>query len=275
LSLSGLRVAVLEARRSAELAELVRRRGGEPFCAPAVSEEPAGAAEGLAGLLEGLGGAADPVVIFTTGVGFSALLAAARQAGREGELRALLGRATLACRGPKPVAALAREGLRAALQAEEPFTEAELLAALQAVPLAGRTAALVHHGERSTSLAAALAARGAHLREVTPYRWAMPADRGPLRAAVEELAAGRIGAVLFTSQVQARHLFAVAEELGRAAELRAALGGGGAVVGSVGPTCTLALEALGVHPQVTGLRPKMGSLVAALEQHLSQARSTS
>ena len=38
-SLEGARVALLEARMSSELANLVRRYGGEPFGAPAVREE--------------------------------------------------------------------------------------------------------------------------------------------------------------------------------------------------------------------------------------------
>ena len=38
--LDGARIGLLEARLSSELAELVRREGGEPLCAPAVSEAP-------------------------------------------------------------------------------------------------------------------------------------------------------------------------------------------------------------------------------------------
>ena len=39
-SLAGLRVVSFESRRAAEIAELVRRRGGEPFSAPAMRELP-------------------------------------------------------------------------------------------------------------------------------------------------------------------------------------------------------------------------------------------
>ena len=37
-SLNGTRVALLESRMSGELADLVRRHGGEPRCVPAVRE---------------------------------------------------------------------------------------------------------------------------------------------------------------------------------------------------------------------------------------------
>jgi hypothetical protein len=36
--LAGARIGLLEARLSSELAELVRREGGEPVCAPSVRE---------------------------------------------------------------------------------------------------------------------------------------------------------------------------------------------------------------------------------------------
>lgn len=268
--LQGARVAVLEARLGGELAELVRRRGGEPVCAPAVVEEPADLPREVAVLLATLGGAPDPVVVFTTGAGVAALFLGGREAGREPELRALLARATLVCRGPKPVAALSRESLSAALRAGEPYTETELLAALAPLPLSGRATALLHHGERSAALAEALAARGARLCELTLYRWRVPSDREPLRRLLAELQGDGIDAVLFTSQVQARHLFAVADELGRGAALRKALER--TAVASIGPTCSRALEALGVTPRVVPARSKMGALVAALEQHLSLAR---
>lgn len=271
-ALGGARVAVLEARRGGELAELVRRRGGAPLPAPAVSEEPTAARADVAGLLDALAGAAAPVVVFTTGAGVEALLREADALGRRGELRALLARATLACRGPKPVAALARQGLRAAVQAAEPYTEAELLAALAPVALAGRAAALVHHGERSPGLARALAARGPRLTELTLYAWRLPADVGPLQALVEELARGTVDAVLFTSQVQARHLFLVAAALGRAEAVRTALRDRTAVA-SIGPTCTRALEALGVPATVVPARSKMGALVDALAEHLARSRA--
>jgi len=267
--LRGARVAVLEARRGGELAELVRRRGGVPVCAPAVAEARVDARPEVAGLLDALAAAPAPLVVFTTGAGVEALFREAAAAARGDELRALLARATLASRGPKPVAALAREGLRAPVQAAAPYTEVELVAALAPVPVAGRPTALVHHGERSPGLARALAARGARLTELTLYAWRLPADLRPLRELVEELARERVEAVIFTSQVQARHLFAVAAELGRAEAVRGALRARTAVA-SIGPTCTRALEALGVPPAVVPARPKMGALVAALAEHLAR-----
>lgn len=270
--LRGARIALLEARRAGELSELVRRRGGEPISAPAVAEERTDARADVAGLLDAMAGSADPLLVLTTGVGVDALFEAAAAAGRAAELRALLASATLACRGPKPAAALAREGLRAQVQAAEPYTEAELLAALAPVRVEGRATALLHHGERSPGLAVALAARGARLTELTLYGWRLPADLRPLQELVQELAWGWVDAVVFTSQIQARHLLAVAAQMGRVQAVRAALTTR-TVVASVGPTCTRVLRALGIPPAVEPERPKMGPLVTALADHLALTSS--
>lgn len=272
--LRGARIGVLEARRAAELAELVRRRGGVPVSAAALAEARADVGDEVAKLLSVLAGEPAPLFVFLTGVGVSAVLAEADKLGRGAELRALLARALLACRGPKPVAALAREGLRAAVTAGEPYTEAELLASLTPLNVFGRPVVVVHHGERSAGLCEALVARGARLWEVTPYAWRLPADVGPLRALVEELAAGELAAVLFTSQIQARHLLAIAGEMGRADEVRAALREG-TVVASIGPTCSRVLASLGIRAEVEPERPKMGPLISALAARLAAGRGGS
>src|SRR2546426_696322 len=72
-------------------------------------------------------------------------------------------------------------------------------------------------GHRST---AALAECCRELVEVPVYRWLMPADPGPARRLVAAACEGTVDAVTFTSQPAVHHLFRIAEELGRAGELR-------------------------------------------------------
>jgi uroporphyrinogen-III synthase len=208
----------------------------------------------------------DAVVVLATGVGLGRWLAVADAAGLAAPVRAGLGRATVVCRGPKPVAVLKREGLPAQVRAAPPHTTRELLEALAGVEVSGRPVVFVHDGGGSRSVPEALAARGARLFEVQPYEWALPEDCGPLEALVRTLIAGQVDAVAVTTQVQARNLFVVAGAL--AEPLRDALRGR-VVVAAVGPTCARVLEELGVPPQVVPDPPKMGPLVLALADHLA------
>ena len=265
-TLGGARVALLEARLESELARLVRRMGGVPVSAPAVREAPLDGAPAVALLLDALAfdGA---VVVFLTGVGCRLAFAAAEAMGRLDALRAALARATIVARGPKPGAALRERGLRAAVDTPSPFTTAALLDALAGVDVAGRRVAIVAYGEPNDALEAALRARGALPTTVQLYEWRLPDDTAPLAALVDDVIGGRVDAVAFTSQVQARHLFAVADRLGKRDALARACAGSVAVA-SIGPTCAAALEALGAPPHVTAEPPKMRPMLAALAAHL-------
>lgn len=267
-ALTGVRVALLEARMSGELARLVERQGGIPIRAPAMSEHPiAGAAE-VGRLLDRLARGEFAVAVFLTGVGVRALAQEADGLGRLAELRAALGRLTVVCRGPKPVAALAALDVATDVRAPEPHTTDELLGAMADLPLDGAGVLLLHYGERNQPLADILRGRGAHLDEVCLYEWRLPEDVGPLHALVRQVLDGEIDAIAFTSQVQLRHLLAVAAEEREA--LLAALRGP-VTVASIGPTCTAALRDHGIEPAVEPEHPKMGHLILALARQFERA----
>jgi uroporphyrinogen-III synthase len=270
-TLPGKRIALLEGRLPGELADLVRRHGGEPINVPALRERTVECAEQVAAFITRLGQGAIQVVIFSTGVGVAALFREAEQLGRLTELRQGLAGVITVCRGPKPVAALRRQGGAVTVQVAAPYTTAELLAALAGVEVAGHGVALVHYGERNIALTEALQARGAHLHELCLYEWLLPEDVRPLQQLVRELVTGRLDAIAFTSQVQVRHLWQVAATLGLTEALTMALTTH-CLVAAVGPTCATALAAVGVQPHVVPTHPKMGPMVTALAAAL-QARA--
>ncbi len=271
--LRGIRVALLEARLESELASLVRQYGGEPLCVPGMREAPLGCDAALTEFVEGLARGACDVLVLQTGVGTRLLLAEAERRGRLAELLAALDGIVVVVRGPKPSAALRERGVRAALTALTPYDTSALLEAMAGLDLAGKRVGVVHHGERNEPLVEAVRSRGGDVREIQLYTWLLPEDLEPLRALVREIVAGRIGAVAFTTQVHARHLFGVAANMGAADELRRALGSH-AVVVSIGPTCTAALRSLGVDPQVEPAHPKMRPMITALAAHFERvARS--
>src|SRR5438128_1864157 len=125
--MSGRVVALLEARRASELAQLVETYGGVPLPAPTLREDPIADLDGVARFLDAIGSGPLDLFIFQTGVGARTLLAAAETLGRRDELLAALGRTTVALRGPKPAAVLREAGVRVDLRAEEPYTTVTLL----------------------------------------------------------------------------------------------------------------------------------------------------
>lgn len=264
----GARVALLEARRGSEIAELVRRMGGVPRSAAAVREVPH--LEHVPAFLDRLHEGRFAVAIFLTGVGVTRLLREAQTLGRLDEAVAALRAVTTVCRGPKPSGVLRQYDVPVGIRVPDPYTTAELLESLAALPLEGRGVALLHYGERNEALAAALIARGARLEELCLYEWQLPEDTTPLAALVRDIAAGSIDAIAFTSQIQCRHLFSIADTLGmyRLAEaLRSRV-----IVAAIGPVCAEALKHHGITPHVVPSQPKMGFLVTELADFLEKRR---
>jgi uroporphyrinogen-III synthase len=267
------RVAVLEARRESELASLVRRHGGEPICVPALREVERDCVGEVRAAIEILAGPR-AIVVLATGVGLDRWLAVAAglqsdvpQQGKRDELRRGLARATVVCRGPKPVAVLKREGLRVHLRAEPPHTTVELVTALASLDVEARDVIYVHDGGGLRTVPEVLIGRGAHVVEIQPYEWALPENLEPLRELVRLLRAGGVDALAITTQVQAKHLFAVAVSMGAEETLRVALRER-VIVAAVGPTCARVLTELGAPPHVMPVQSKMGPLVLALMERL-------
>jgi uroporphyrinogen-III synthase len=263
----GKKVAILESRLGSQLVDLVAQRGGIPFHAPALAELPDLDPGEIGALLHSLEREPAKLAVFQTGVGTRALFAATDSLGLTQKLVQILSDAVVAVRGPKPTGALRQRGVRVDRSAPEPFTTHEVLEAIRDVDVQGQRVIVQRHGTVNVELDQALEARGARVIEIPTYRWSLPADTAPLAALVGALERGEMDAVMLTNAEQVRNLFAVAENLGRAAGLRAALNR--TLVASIGPVASAALREAGVNVGVESRPPKLGALLTSLEAALS------
>lgn len=255
-------VVAFESRRSTEMAELIRRQGGQPFVAPAMREAPLESNQSAFDFAERLQAGGYDMVVLLTGVGTRQLKRVIETRYGEGWLADAFRKVTIVARGPKPVAALREMGLAPNVLAPEPNTWRELMAATE-----GRTEsriAVQEYGRSNLDLLAALRARGAAVTSVRIYQYDLPLDTAPLREAARRLAAGEFGAALFTTAVQIEHLARVAAEDGIEEATLEALRH--KLVCSIGPTTTEALEEFGIHPAMEPSHPKMGLLVMEAAQ---------
>ena len=259
-TLDGLRVLAFEARRAEELATMLARHGATVTRAPALREAGLPASPEADELVLELRTGHIWTVILLTGVGTRALAAAVAAACPE--FPQLLARTTLIARGPKPLAALRELGVGGAHPVPSPHTWREVLGVVDALDAArGRGVAVQEYGVPNPWLVDALRSREAHVLAVPVYRWALPEDTGPLRAAAAALVRGEVDVAVFTNGAQVEHLFRVADDT---AALRAGLDR--TVVASVGPVCSEVLDAHGVHPDLEASPPKMGPLVALVAE---------
>jgi len=263
-------VAILETRTGEHLGELVARRGGIPVLAPALEEVPDVDSHAVAELLAQW--RIDPfkIVIFQTGVGTRALFQATDAAGSTGELLRHLSSSLVVVRGPKPVGELNAREVRIDIRAATPFTTEMVLTALSEIPVHAARVLVQRYGAANQLLRETLEKRGASVQEIATYRWALPADTQPLNRLLDALASSSVDAVVFTSAVQIHNLYAVAEQSGRASGLADQLNR--LVIASIGPVCSRALREHGVTPSFEANPPKLGPLVAGLDEALSVQR---
>src|SRR5207245_1420037 len=134
-------------------------------------------------------------------------------------------------------------------------------------PPRGRPVAVQEYGISNLELLQGLKERGAEVTRVPVYRWGLPQDLLPLRAALQAIADGQVRVVLFTNANQVENVMQVARDAGLDERVRAALARG--VVASVGPIASESLRNHGLAVDVEPPHPKMGPLVreASLRCH--------
>ena len=264
-SLAGLRVAALESRMSDQTAILIERAGGVAVRAPSMRELPLDNQHQALQFAEHLLSDQLDVVIFLTGVGAKHLAEAIETKYPAEVWKAALAKTTIVARGPKPLTVLRGWGLKVAVQVPEPNTWRDVLESLdQKLPVQGKRIAIQEYGQTNPELIAGLEERGAKSIElVAVYRWALPEDLGPLKAAISGLIDGQIGVLAVTSAQQVKHMLQVAESEGLAKPLIDALNHH-VIVASIGPVATETLIESGIRPDLEPEHPKLGPLVQTL-----------
>ena len=271
----GLRVLLLESRRSREMASLVTTYGGRPIEAPSMREVPLDTNTEALTFADALVRREFDLVVLLTGVGTRALLQLVEQVrGTRDQFVQALAETRIAARGPKPVAVLRELKITPWLIAPEPNTWREVLGALDAkaaeLSLAGLRVAVQEYGASNPALLAGLTERGAVVTRVPVYQWALPEDLAPLRSAIETLVRGDIDVVLFTTATQVTHLRQVAESMGLGAAVHEALNR--IVVASIGPTTSEELREQGIRVDLEPTHPKMGFLVREAAERAGELR---
>src|ERR1700687_478252 len=156
MPLAGLRVLSFKSRRAVEMAELIRRQGGDPFVAPSMREAPIENNLEAFQFAERLFHGEFDLMVFLTGVGTRALNKVLASRYPEEQFAEALRKIAVAARGPKPLAALREMKVPVAVAAPEPNTWRELLAALDGRP--ERRIAVQEYGKSNPELLESLRA---------------------------------------------------------------------------------------------------------------------
>lgn len=257
---NGLKVTSFESRRASEIEKLILYHGGVPRVAPSMREVPISESkEALKFAKELIAGNFDMVVLMT-GVGTRALVKAVSTKYPEKEFLKSLKRTTIVARGPKPVAALRELKLKPNITVPEPNTWRDILITMEnEEELKGKKIAVQEYGISNKEFISDLRKKGAKVTSVPIYKWDLPEDIEPLKAAIKSISDSNEDIALFTSSQQIYHLFEVAKKNGYVKKLKQGLKS--TVIGSIGPTTSETLYRFEINPDYEPDSPKMGNLI--------------
>ena len=260
MSFGGLRVLSLESRRAKEMEGMILRLGGNALVAPSVQERALDDHGEALRFVERLEADEFDLLICMTGAGLTFLRDVVVTHIPLERLAAALRHTAIISRGPKPVPLLRSLNVPIAIVVPEPNTWKEIVEAV--ATRQERRIAVQEYGRPNLEMNAALEQLGAKVTPIAIYRWELPADIEPLRAAARRIAARQIDVALFTSSIQLDHLLEISRDLHIQADVLEALRND-VVIASVGPVMTATLESNGLAVDIIPNHPKMGSLVKA------------
>ena len=258
---------VPETRELELFAQMLERHGATAIrCPMVVIRDVSDAEPVLAWLGRFIARPPDDLVLLT-GEGLLRLRGFAQRAGLEEQFITALAKVRKITRGPKPVRRLRELGFAADLEAPFPTT-AGVIAALTGEPLAGRRVAVqLYPDNPNTELLDFLRSAGATPDEVLCYAYQSKAEEQRVIEVIDDLAAGRVDLIAFTSSPQVRRLQQVAHSSGREQALQDGLRS--ARIAAVGPVVAGVIEQAGGRVSISPsdsfhLKPMVNAIIAAI-----------
>lgn len=266
--LTGFRVGITNDRRAGEYVAAFERRGAEVVHAPTIQTGTGDDAAVLQETRAIVAGRPD-VLLANTGYGMRRWLELADEHGLLDDLLGVLGLSQVLVRGPKARGAVRAVGLEdQGMGARETMTA--LVDRLLERDVTGAVVAIQHPGYLDEEATGRLAAAGATVLPVSPYRWRHHDDTGAVLRLVEAVCGRTVDAVTFTSAPAVEAFFAVAAQQGLLDRLQGALRED-VVTACVGPVTAAPLQEAGLAPLVPD-RYRTGALIKLLCDHLETVR---
>jgi uroporphyrinogen-III synthase len=271
--LAGRRIVVPETRELALFQRMLEERGAVCLPCPMIAIHDApDPAPVEAWLRRFIAKPADDLILLT-GEGLRRLVGLADRNGLREAFVAALAQSRKMTRGPKPVRALREIGLDGDLAPDEPTSEGVIRLLKQLDLHARRVGVQLYPDNAHAALLGHLKNSAATVDPVLPYVYASSAEDAQVVATIDEMAAGKVDAIAFTSGPQVRRLRDVAKKSGRTEALQTALSR--VIVAAIGPVVAGELEALGVTPNVapSGDSYFMKPLARALAEAFARPQS--
>ncbi len=269
-ALAGQIVAVPESRQLDILEDLLSKRGATVRRVPLVSILDAPDPVPVLAWMQTFIATPPDYLIVLTGEGLRRLYALAQRHELGEAFVGALRRTLKICRGPKPGRALKELGLKPDMLGKAPTTHG-IIETLDDLAIDGKRIAVQLYGEEPNRLLMDyLSSREIKASSVAPYIYAPNSDEEKVLSLIEDLAAGKISMMCFTSQPQYKRLADVAKRHQCEARLKEGLAQ--VQVAAIGPVVAEQLKQASVQVAVMPesaffMKPMVTELVKLLREN--------
>ena len=287
MSLNGLIIAVTGSRRASELAHLISSMGGTPYVAPTIGIVARSANEANAESLIKIAKEVD-YIVFMTGPGVFVLMEIAEKLNLKDDLIQTLKKKTIVARSQKPRDALQRFGIIAKIvPANTHDNTAEGIAKeMLKHDLKGKRVGVLWHGLKENILKEKLEKAGAKVSDFQVYDYSLTLSKGGAKVLsnmgfqyiepdekkvvklIEDMVAGKVHVITFTSPPSARNLFVIAKKHEMNDALQKAMQN--VIVAAVGLPTATAINESGVKVNVVPDVYKMGPMMKAIADYVQK-----
>lgn len=268
--LQNKKIVIAGSQKTDEMAEIIERRGGVPLVRSLqglTDSDPVEVEEDVKRFIEQ---GAD-WFIFTTGIGFEAMIQAAERLNTVSEFEKRLKETKIACRGYKTNAYLKKSGIHPVV-CDDDGTIASMIEKLELFDFTDQKVWIQLHGELSSQLHQFIQSKGSmDVQVVLPYRYHAP-EQETLASLMNELILREVDAVCFTTRVQVGYLFDYAKEHGREEELKSVFDQD-VLAAAVGKVTAEALQDKGVSRIIVPEKERMGALIVEIAHYYEGQQS--
>ncbi len=268
--LQNKKIVIAGSQKTEEMAEIIERRGGIPLVRSLqglTDSDPVEVEEDVKRFIEQ---GAD-WFIFTTGIGFEAMIQAAERLNAVSDFEKRLKETKISCRGYKTNAFLKKAGIHPVV-CDDDGTVASMIEKLEVFDFTDQKVWIQLHGELSSQLYQFIQSKGSmDVQAVLPYRYHAP-EQETLALIMNELIQREVDAVCFTTRVQVGYLFDYAREHGREEEVKSVFEQN-VLAAAVGKVTAEALRDRGISRIIVPEIERMGALIVEISHYYEGQQS--
>lgn len=268
--LQNKKIVIAGSQKTEEMAEIIERRGGVPLVRSLQGltySDPVEVEEDVKRFIEQ---GAD-WFIFTTGIGFEAMIHAAERLNAVSEFEERLKETKVACRGYKTNAFLKKSGIHPVV-CDDDGTIASMIEKLEVFDFIDQKVWIQLHGELSSQLYQFIKSKGSmDVQAILPYRYHAP-EQETLASIINELIQQEVDAVCFTTRVQVGYLFDYAREHGREEEVKSVFEQD-VLAAAIGKVTAEALRDRGISRIIVPEKERMGALIVEIAHYYEGQQS--